>query len=121
MQIIGFIPLFIYYLFLPALEKIARNTSTKGLAALVLLIFFFLLAKRCNAFLEKNLAICEKLRLFSSFSFGVFLIHGIVLSLLPFEHSSRAFRLGGIHVVYFSCYLFSYLLKKLDFCSWMLL
>ncbi|SHK11114.1 Surface polysaccharide O-acyltransferase, integral membrane enzyme [Fibrobacter intestinalis] len=84
-----------------------------GFYAVIPAIFFFLTFKRLNPHLDKHPQLAEKIKQLSSLSFGIYLIHGVVLTLLPFEKSSISYRILGIPLVYGSCAFFIYFGKKI--------
>lgn len=204
-----FIPLFLYYLFTPALEKIASNSSAKGILKLVFSLFIFrsivpvfnrafdfsitqatpifgyaffaflgyvlskleleknklvmvllaittlvswgvryafvqglmardpfwfdyfafysvipatflfLAAKRLNGFICKRETLCNRLKTLSSLSFGVYLLHGFVLALLPFGHGTLTYRIACIPVVYGICCLTVFVVKRVKVLKWL--
>lgn len=84
-----------------------------GLYAVLPAMLFFLLSKKLNHFLCQHKNFSNKIKTLSSLSFGIYLIHGVVLAILPFDKSSPTYRLVGILLVYCNCALIIYILKKI--------
>ena len=86
-----------------------------GLYAVIPATSIFFLAKRLNSWLERHNKISNKISILSSLSFGVYLTHGIVLAMLPFTKDSFSYRIIGIPIVYISCCIIVFFLKKIPF------
>ena len=84
-----------------------------GLYAVLPATLFFLLSKKLNCILDQHQNFSNKIKTLSSLSFGVYLIHGVILAILPFDKSSPNYRLMGILLVYCSSALIIYILKKI--------
>lgn len=84
-----------------------------GLFALIPATTCFLLAKRLNPWLGSHPLLTKNLQLLSSLSFGIYLIHGAFLYILPFPHSSAYYRILGIPITYIGCCIIVFMLKKI--------
>lgn len=84
-----------------------------GLFAVIPATTLFLIAKRLNNRLNNHPSLTNKIKQLSSLSFGIYLIHGVFLYLLPFNHSSFSYRVLSIPLTYASCGIIVFAIKKI--------
>jgi surface polysaccharide O-acyltransferase-like enzyme len=96
-------------------ERVTLWFDYFGLYSVVPAVTFFLLAKKANSWFDLHQGLSKKASTLSSLSFGVYLTHGIVLALLPFTKDSFSYRIIGIPIVYISCCIIVFVLKKIPF------
>lgn len=90
-----------------------------GIYAFFPATFIFLLFKKFGSSLNKHPKVESFLQKLSSYSFGIYLIHGIILHFLPFPHASLLFRLAGIPITYILCCFIVALCKRFKISSWL--
>lgn len=83
--------------------------------ALLPAVFFFLLCKRLNPYLQECPKFANFLKTLSSLSFGIYLLHGFVVIALPFDPSSIYGQIVKIPIAYIICALSVFFFKKVKF------
>lgn len=101
-----------------SMEKSNLLFNYFGIYSVIPATFFFLLFKKYDSFFVRFPSFCGKIALLSSCSFGIYLLHGLVIACLPFDEVSLFRRTIGILVVYLCSAAVVFVLKKIRIFKW---